>query len=145
MGVKMTIAQLSTRGLRSGERVRVVNGRTVYVDAGWMWRPQSDNQYFLSRTGDFNDRRYMPGFTMVELLAAKPEQPVAGDPRLTAAAAELATVLLEALEVVDQDMESDGGTLESPASRHAKKLSKRIRAVLTKAGVTDLPAPPVES
>lgn len=55
-------------GLPRGFWCRVKGGRTIYREAGWMWRELSENTCYLSRSGDYDDRRYLPAETEIELV-----------------------------------------------------------------------------
>jgi hypothetical protein len=66
----MKLCELVERGLKDSEGVRVIGpsgvlGRTVYRDAGSMWRARSDNSHFVSSDGSYNRRRYLPSETLV--------------------------------------------------------------------------------
>ena len=77
VGMVFTLIQLKD-GLPAGLGCKLLNegriGRTVYRDVGWMWRERSDNQHFVSRFGDYTDRRYLPADTEVILV------PIPADP-----------------------------------------------------------------
>ena len=59
------ISSVSDGGLPLGHVARVMCGRTKYIEVGWMWRPQSDKQYYLSPDGSYERRRYVTGDTQI--------------------------------------------------------------------------------
>jgi hypothetical protein len=68
--IELTLGQLvEMDGLRPGETVRLVGGRTKYVEVGSMWRERSDLQCYVSIDGSYNRRRYLPDDTMLILEA----------------------------------------------------------------------------
>ncbi len=54
-------------GLPDNFGCKLAGGRTIYREAGWMWRERSDNQHFVSPDGSFERRRYLPADTIVEV------------------------------------------------------------------------------
>ena len=74
MNTIMSLADLSDDGLPHGYGCRIVkdvmrrSGRTIYREAGWMWRERSSNGWYLSRDGEYEHRRYLPAETLVELV-----------------------------------------------------------------------------